>query len=293
MAASAESCAQCGKQAVEFKRCSRCKQASHCGTACQKVDWKRHKKTCAPPVPLQDVAANIDAARETGDWRGVLKWEGRMEELVAHLSDHHCLNILSVFSDAHLTGILATASSDHERSFVALRERRNPLLGRLQHFLYQGKAMCDIADVLSLLKRKSEAATWSQRARDVGAAHGFFTVESKSCILLGNASMAERRHEEGVALLRNALVAAELNELDDPVFEMDALKSLISALFVTNSIDEVEPLLLRFREVAKTQSEKEGVCMVCFAEFKSLLFSAQLHEVLCLCTLRWEPLTTV
>jgi len=25
------------------------------------------------------------------------------------------------------------------------------------------------------------------------------------------------RHEEGVALLRNALVAAELNELDDPL----------------------------------------------------------------------------
>jgi len=92
-----------------------------------------------------------------------------------------------------------------------------------------------------------------------------------------------------VALLRNALVAAELNELDDPAFELKALKSLIDALLKINSFDEVEPLVLRFREAAKAQSEKEGVC---FAEFKSLFFSAQLHEVLCLRTPRREPHTT-
>ena len=98
--------------------------------------------------------------------------------------------------------------------------------------------------------------------------------------------MAEGRHEEGLALLRNALVAAELNELDDPTFELDALLSLIHALFQTKSIDEVEPLVPRFREAAKAQSEKEEVG-VCFAEFDSLLCSASLHEVLCLCTPRW------
>ena len=86
-----------------------------------------------------------------------------------------------------------------------------------------------------------------------------------------------------MALLRNALVAAELNELDDPRYELDALKSLISALFSTKLIDEVEPLVLRYREAAKAQSEKKGVC---FPEFNSLLYSAHLHEVLCSCTPR-------
>ena len=99
------------------------------------------------------------------------------------------------------------------------------------------------------------------------------------------------RHEEGVALLRNALVAAELNELDDPAFELDTLKSLIQALFKTNSIDEVEPMVLRHREGAKALSEKEEYMGFCLAELDRL-FSARLHEVLCLCTPRWEPHTT-
>ena len=86
MAASAESCANCGKQGEGLKRCSRCKQASYCGAECQNADWKRHKKKCAPPVPLQDITAKVDAARASGDWRGVLRWEGRMEELMVMVS---------------------------------------------------------------------------------------------------------------------------------------------------------------------------------------------------------------
>ena len=206
-----------------------------------------------------------------------------MEELMAHRSDDDCSGIISVFSKAHQMGWQATDSKDHARSFVGLVDRRIPLLGKLQRFRDQGEAMCSLSDILRLLDRDSEAATWFQRARDVGAAHGLFSLESSACIGLGMAAMEEGRHEEGLALLRNALVAAELNELDDPVFEMDALRTLINALFVTNSIDEVEPLVLRYREAAKAQSEKEGVGV---AEFSSLLFSARLHEVLCLCTPR-------
>ena len=93
------------------------------------------------------------------------------------------------------------------------------------------------------------------------------------------AAVEEGRHEEGVALLRNALVAAELNELDDPAFELDALDALIQALFQALAFDEVEPLVLRFREAAKARSGKEGLC---FAEFTSLIFSAHFHEVLCM-----------
>ena len=43
-------------------------------------------------------------------------------------------------------------------------------------------------------------------------------------------------------MLRNALVAAELNELDDPQYELIALRPLMYALLKTHSIDEVEPL---------------------------------------------------
>jgi len=287
MADSAESCAHCGKQGVGFKRCSRCKQAWYCGAECQNANWKRHKKTCAPPAPLQDVFAKIDAAEASGDWRGVLQWEGRMEELMALRSDDDCLQILMAFSLAHQMGLHATGSNDHARSYAELEERRIPLLGKLQRFRDQGEAMCSLSDILLALKRNSEAATLYQRARDVGAAHGFFSLESKACIGLGEVANDAGRHEEGVALLRNALVAAELNELDDPQYELDALKQLIYALFKTKSIDEVEPLVLRFREAVKAQSEKHGAC---FEEFDSLLCSARLHEVLCMHPASGNPL---
>jgi len=234
-------------------------------------------------VPLQDVATKINAAHATGDWRVVLKWEGRMEELMAAQSDEDCSRTLAVFAEAHRKEFQATGSKDHARSLVGLVERRIPLLGKLQRFWDQGNAVCNLSGWLRLLHRDREAATWSQRARDVGAAHGFFSLESMACVGLGEAAMEEGRHEEGVALLRNAIVAAELNELDDPTYELNALQSLIKVLFKANSLDELEPLVLRYREAAKAQSEKVDFC---FAEFNSLLCSAELHEVLCLCSPR-------
>jgi len=285
MATSEESCVQCGKQGTGFKHCSVCKHACYCGVACQNANWKRHKKKCAPPVPLQEVAAKINSAQSEGDWRGILQWEGRMEELVADQSDDDGSGTLKVFSGAHQSGFYTTGSDDHARSSVELHERRIPLLGKLQRFRDQGVAMCNLSVFLRYLERKSEAATWYQRARDVGAAHGFFSLESKACIGLGNAALEEGRHEEGLALLRNALVAAELNELDDPVYELHALQWLISTLFAEKSFEEAEPLVIRYREAAKAYSEKEGFQL---AEFESLLCSARLHEVLCIYTLRLE-----
>jgi len=134
MAGSAECCAHCGKQGAGFKRCSVCKHACYCGVSCQNADWKRHKKKCAPPVPLQDVAAKIDAANGAEDWRGVLKWEGRMEELMSLRSDDDCSGmqgILHVFSKAHHMGCQATGSNDYARSYAGMMERRIPLLGKL------------------------------------------------------------------------------------------------------------------------------------------------------------------
>ena len=140
MASRMGSCAHCGKQGAGFIRCSRCKQACYCGAACQNADWKRHKNTCAPPVLLHDVAAKLNAAQAAGDWRGVLKWEGRMEELMAHQSDDVCSGVLLAFLDAHHMGFLATDSKDYARSFVGLEQRRIPLLGKLQRFRDQGRA---------------------------------------------------------------------------------------------------------------------------------------------------------
>ena len=47
---------------------------------------------------------------------------------------------------------------------------------------------------------------------------------------------------------------------------------------------------MRYREAAKVQSETSGGFSM--LEVHSLFHSARLHEVLCVCTPRWEPLYT-
>ena len=212
-----------------------------------------------------------------------------MEELMARQSDDACSSILRAFSEAHQMGFQATGNKDHARTCGGLQERLIPLFGRLQRFRDQGVAMCNLSAMLCFFERHSEASTWYQRARDIGAAHGFFTLESIACMGLGRAAVKEGRNEEGVAMLRNALVAAELNELDDPQYELIALEGLVAVLFATKSIEEVEPLVLRYREAAKASREKQGFDI---REFDAVVCSAHLHEVRCLCTPRWEPLLT-
>ena len=286
MAARSESCAQCGKQGVGFKRCSFCKIASYCGAECQNANWKRHKRKCARPLSLGEVIDEVNALAE-GDWRGVLKWEGRMDDMMANKSDVGCEFVLQRFCLAHIEGLDETLSNDHRRSIIRLETRRIPLLGKLQRFRDQGEVMCQISSMLFILERDADAAMWMERARDVGAAHGFFSVESRACRGLGMLAIEEGRREEGVALLRNSLVAAELNELDAPEYELDALDSLIKALFRTGADAEAEPLVLRYHEAAKAQSARGGgIGKVCSSELRSLVYAAALHEVLCVCILR-------
>ena len=90
-----------------------------------------------------------------------------------------------------------------------------------------------------------------------------------------------------MALLRNALVAAELNELDDPTFELVSLAALIQTFIEVHAVDEAEPLVLRYREAAKARSATQGG--FCYAALDSVLYCARLHEVL---IPRWEPLHT-
>jgi len=269
------SCSHCGKEREELKRCSVCKHASYCGAVCQNAAWKKHKKTC---VTIEEVEKRVNAASEGADWRGVLKWEGRLEQLLEGQSDATCNLVLYHFKWAHTTGMHATGSTDHALAAVRLQHRRIGLMGNMERFRDQGEAMCDAAQHLIFALKRQESLLYYQRARDVGAAHGFFSVECKACLGLGRVAMDEGRHEEGADLLRNALAASSLREdEDDTYMELQVLAPLTDALFQTHEIDEVEPLVLRYQEKAEAQSRKDG--RVCFMELESLYASARLLEV--------------
>ena len=174
------------------------------------------------------------------------------------------------------------------------------LLGKMERFRDQGGMMCEHAStLLNVAGKREEGEGWLSRARDVGAAHGFFSVESSACLGLGKLAMDQGRHEEGVDLLRNALVAANLSEHEgeeesDPE-ELDVLHSLIAALFKIAAIDEVEPLVLRFRELVKAETarrETARIACLSYRELWSFYFNARLHEVPGICPPSWDPLDT-
>ena len=280
------SCSHCGKQRATLKRCSRCKQTSYCGAECQNAAWKGHKKSC---VTLDDAMERVNAAHLREDWRGVLKWEGRIEQMMEDQPDAGCKNILEVFCNAHKGVFHSTGSTDHSLSIVRLETRRVELLGRMQRFRDQGEALCRAAGYLPDVGRRQEAEGYFERARKIAEAHGLFSVECRSCLGLGRLAMAEGHAEKGVDLLRNALVCAPLceggaNQRDANRMELAVLHDFTNALFLTNAIDEVEPLVARYREAAHAKSDTQG--RPCDFGLHSLYASARLHEVLCTCTPR-------
>ena len=264
-----------------MKRCSICKKAEYCGAECQKAGWKQHKKTCAPPLDANSVLQKLSAALEVSDWREVLKWEGRMEELMSGQPAAMQESILAIFSTAHHYGLNATGSKDHAVSIVRLDEQRVELLGNMERFRDQGSCLCNLADYMCGQGKEKEGEQCYQRARDIGAAHGFFLLECTSCLGLGHIAMRQGRHEEAVLLLQNALAAAPLCEGSAAVIvlrEMDVLQSLTDALFVTNSVDEVEPLVERYRSLFKPGMT--GDKRTPPFKLHYLFVSARIHEVL-------------
>ncbi|KAJ1478359.1 hypothetical protein T484DRAFT_2952085 [Baffinella frigidus] len=146
----------------------------------------------------------------------------------------------------------------------------------MERFRDQSQAMCNLAATLLFLDRKGEATTHYEKARALGAAHGFFTVECSACQGLGLTAVKEGRLEEGVELLRSALAAVPLCEDKNPARELAVLSTLINALFKMDAFDELETLVPRYREAAQEQSRSSGRLDV--MELDSLLFRARLHE---------------
>ena len=310
-----ERCGHCNKKGMGFKRCSTCKDILYCGTACQNADWKRHKKKCRRHVPQEAAGAQeaaaaqesviqdkiplrqamdcICTAHESDNWQGVLKFAGRMEEVISAVPTSE-IAVLSTFWRSHHMAYHETGGEDHIESCVKFLERQIPLLGELQCFWDQGEAMWNLAQEFRTIREDIKAKFWYEKMRKVGESHGFFSLESKACRGLGSAALEAGHLIEGMDLLRNALVAAELNELDDPQYEILALESLVEKLVVSFSFDDdgveslaqmvdwevrdIEKLVLRYRELTTTAMAKTGSCALIF---HSITCSAGLLAVLC------------
>jgi hypothetical protein len=89
-------------------------------------------------VTLDDAFERVTAASLRGDWREMLKWEGRMEEMIEDQPDVACNNILAAFSSAHGHAFNLSGSKDNALSVVRLETRNVEVLGKMQRFRDQG-----------------------------------------------------------------------------------------------------------------------------------------------------------
>ena len=88
-------CANCsGKLSAAKLRCSRCGQAYYCSPACQKQDWKKHKRGCAPKVSdgaLMTEATQLGAAANErlrqGDAAGAIELLHKCKQCGERLGD--------------------------------------------------------------------------------------------------------------------------------------------------------------------------------------------------------------
>ena len=76
---------------------------------CQNAAWEGHKKKCVTDSMFEKVYA----ARLVGNWREVLKWEGRIGEMVEHLSNAGYNFVLSTFVHANMLGLLSPLPRKH------------------------------------------------------------------------------------------------------------------------------------------------------------------------------------
>jgi len=276
-------CSHCGKEGG-LKRCSRCKQVSYCGADCQKAAWKEHGPLCAPTISIHGFLDKIQAMEQAKDWRGILEWEGSVEYLMESQPDLMDTEpalisaMLMIFVRARASAIKSTGSAHHAPALLKLRLRQIELLGKTESWLEQGEAMCHTAGVLSALGRQQEAMEYYERVRKLGTEHGFFVLEYGACSGLGEMAVNEGREEEGLDLLRHALVyltlrpkpqtlatraglphtlnpnpstlnpkprpqtlnqaAAPLSERNPKIHELEALWTLLVCQFQTRRIDE-------------------------------------------------------
>jgi hypothetical protein len=117
--------------------------------------------------------------------------------VIATESDTIVQKYLHIFQRAHIVGKSATGSPHHALSLVRLLERQIELLGLMERFRAQGESICIAANVLQEAGKKEEAKGVYERARNIGAAHGSFYVESMACHGLGHLARIEGRAEEG------------------------------------------------------------------------------------------------
>lgn len=244
-------CSFCQKTCKTPKHCSVCKVAVYCGAKCQKLSWKKgHRHICKKVEEIGDTISHIKAS----DVLLMLPYVDAMLECRAY--DDQIL-IISTFVDALRTYGILNGSKDHIVEIIPLEMRRAVLEGKQQMCRDQGDTLGFIAQYSMIIKNDEQAMEYFEKSRKVAETHGFFGIESRACRGIGALLIRQGRFDEGMDLLRNALAAAPLAEVDCSSLEAAAIETLLLNIlgmpweWDNTQLAEADTLTLRYCSVAE------------------------------------------
>jgi tetratricopeptide (TPR) repeat protein len=209
---------------------------------------------------LQEIRKDVLQSGLDKDHAGILRWEGRFDELVEGQATAMEAALLSNFADAYYDSGQAVKAGTMYGGYAECLQTLN--MFREQVEIMRRTAWCWMA--ASDFKK---AIVWYSGTRDHSAQHGFPLLESAACIGLGRALTQEGRIIEAVAQQRRALaVALSAGENTDvhvhhadsrDGLRLQSLRALVDALCAISQggefsrcphLEEAESLLVRLRE---------------------------------------------
>jgi tetratricopeptide (TPR) repeat protein len=199
------------------------------------------------------------------DWPGVLRWEKDLE----WMNDH--FNMKHAFAEAHF------AQRDYAKA-ACLYERCARDLEREQQFRDAAAALCVAGHCFYNQEDAQGGETLFQRARDLGAQHGFYSTECTACLGLGRVALLQGRTQEAEHLFRVALSAVDFIE-DIPNFPSTLLAKdvnidLAMLLLTTDRFEDAGPSVQNLLDLSEAEPDPKNA-----VHFEARILALEFHSI--------------
>ena len=292
-------CVSCGIASEEVKHCMGCKFVQYCSPVCQRKHWKDHKPLCHE---LPNVVEKINAAAGSQDWRTVIIFADRLSEITQLQTPLDRIDTLKVFANAYSQAMHYHKKKDYAPYIIILMKQLVQLFEACEMFGDQVTYLTKIADLFqNTLGNEGEAVKFYTRAIDLAQQHDLVLQQSRVIQGIALLAMGNGRVDEATNMYRYAMelldcsdIASELhereqddlteirNEPDNPErdfmnHQMEAIESVLTAIWVQGGSEDAGDLVVRFLKLASKCSLSDG--RVCIGELDAMIHSAKFYEV--------------
>jgi len=187
----------------------------------------------------------LDASRAQ-DWPGVLRWEKDLE----WMNDQ--FELMHAFAGAHF------AQRDYAKAAI-LYERCGRDFETKQRFRDAAGMLCVAGHCLFRQNDAQGGEILSQKARDLGTEHGFYSIECAACLGLGRAALVQGRTQEAEDLFRVSLSAVDfiedLSNFPRAILAKDINLELARLLLTTDRFEDAGPSVQNLHALSEAEPD--------------------------------------